>query len=354
MITVSEYHDLSAVAGIRDLWRLLWWKTPRASFFQSYEWYERHCRESAGLAPRVFVVAVAGRPVGLVPWVEKRVGGPFRRRRVLSNSLSPQGFCCGPLGSAPRLTLDTALAHAQATGRFDLFELEDIERRGTPRTADSLRLDRPRIDKPRIDQPQGSAAANEPRAIVECHGDWVRYLRALPAEVRELYQHSERTLAELGALEYVRYRPEGTTLGDDNPRWELLKALKRKVNSAKVADRRISLEAMHVTATAIAGVDLNVLRLNNEPIAWIYSYRCDGRLELQRLHARPDHATAASTVLVGRMLHDGFRRGDESYLFDRQTTRKLGGWQTTRAITRRLNSPAPSGGSRLAGGKTQA
>jgi Acetyltransferase (GNAT) domain len=344
MITVSEYHDLSAVARIRDLWRFLWWKTPRASFFQSYEWFERHSRQTAGLEPRVFVVAVAGRPVGLVPWVEKRVGGPIRRRRVLTNSLSPQGFCCGPLGSAPRLTLDTALAHAQATGRFDLFELEDLERRGTPRTADSIRLDRP----------QGSGVADESRAIVECNGDWVRYLRALPPEVRELYQHSERALAELGEVEYVRYRPEGTTLGDDNPRWELLKALKRKVNSAKSADRRTSLEAMHVTATAIAGVDLNVLRLNNEPIAWIYSYRCDGRLELQRLHARPDHAAAASSVLLGRMLHDGFRRGDESYLFDRQTTRKLGGWQTTRAITRRLNSPTRGSWSRLLGGKTQA
>ena len=344
MITVSEYHDLSAVAGIRDLWRSLWWKTPRASFFQSFEWFERQCRQNTGLEPRVFVVAVSGRPVGLAPWVEKRVGGPFRRRRVLTNSLSPQGFCCEPLGSEPRLTLDTALAHAQATGRFDLFKLEDIERRGTPRSADSLRLDRP----------QDSATADESRAIVECNGDWVRYLRALPSDVRELYQHSERTLAARGTLEYVRYRPEGTTLGDDNPRWELLKALKRKVNSAKSADRRISLESMHVTATAIAGVDLNVLRLNNEPIAWIYSYRCDGRLELQRLHARPEHAAAASSVLLGRMLQDGFRRGDESYLFDRQTTRKLGGWQTTRVITRRLNAPTRSGWSRLLGGKTQA
>jgi hypothetical protein len=326
MITVSEYHDLSAVVGIRDLWRSLWWKTPRASFFQSFEWFERHCRQAAGQhEPRVFVVAVHGRPVGLVPWVEKRVGGPFRRRRVLTNSLSPQGSYCGPLGSEPRLTLDAALSHARSVRHWDLVELEDIERCGTPRTAGELR----------IDPPQDSATAGESRAIVECNGDWIRYLRSLPTDVRELYQHSERTLAERGTLEYLRYRPEGTTLGDDNPRWELVRALKHAVNSATSAERRTSLEAMHVTATAIAGVDLNVLRLNGEAIAWIYSYRCDGRIELQRLHARPDHSAAASSVLLGRMLHDGFRRGDESYLFDRQTTRKFGAWQTIRATSRR-------------------
>jgi hypothetical protein len=315
MVTVTEYNDLAAVVGIRDLWRSLWWKTPRASFFQSFEWFERHCRQSAGLRePRVFVVAVGGRPVGLAPWVEKRVGGLFRRRRVLTNSLSPQGFCCRPLGNQPRLTLDAVLAQARAARRWDLFELEDVERR-----------------------PQESAAGDESWAIVECHGDWVRYVRSLPADVLEQYRRSERTLGERGVLEHIRYRPEGTTLGDDDPRWELFGTVERTQPGSRTnSERRRSLPAMHETATAIAGVDLNVLALNGEPIAWAYNYRCDGRLEIQRLHARPDYATVASSVLLGRMLQDGFRRGDESYLFDRQTTRKFGAWQTLRAQSRRL------------------
>ena len=88
---------------------------------------------------------------------------------------------------------------------------------------------------------------------------------------------------------------------------------------------------MHETAVSIAGVDLNLLRLDGRPIAWAYNYRCDGRIEMQRLRATGEFSSLAACVLLGRMLHDGFRRRDESYLFDRETSRTAGGWQTGRA-----------------------
>src|SRR5580698_9385327 len=40
MITVAEHFDLPALDRLRDLWRDLWWKTPNASFFQSFEAFD--------------------------------------------------------------------------------------------------------------------------------------------------------------------------------------------------------------------------------------------------------------------------------------------------------------------------
>jgi hypothetical protein len=334
MLTVSEYSDLSAVAGIRDLWRELWWKTPKASFFQSVEWFERHCRRVADSEqPRVFLVAVTGRPVGLVPWVAKTVRSRLGRVRVLSDPLAEQGFFGGPLGCRPALTLQAALNHAQSQGGWDRLDLRHVELQAGDGTPGANRLNRS----------QKLRAVEESRAIVECHGDWVRYWRSRPGEVREDYLRSERTLAERGELEHVRYRPEGAPLGDDDPRWELFNEIERGEHGRGEAASRSAtdsngaqlLREMHDAATAVAGVDLNLLRLDGKPIAWAYNYRCDGRIEMQRLHAAGEFSSAASCVLLGRMLRDGFRRGDESYLFDRETSRRAAGWQTGRAASRR-------------------
>ena len=78
----------------------------------------------------------------------------------------------------------------------------------------------------------------------------------------------------------------------------------------------------------MAGVDFNVLRLDGRPIAWAYNYRCDGRLETQRIRALPEHRRLATIVLMGRMLRDGFRRGDEYYLFEPAAASAAAGWQT--------------------------
>ena len=81
-------------------------------------------------------------------------------------------------------------------------------------------------------------------------------------------------------------------------------------------------------------------------IAWSYNYRCDGRIEVQRLRGAGEFAIAAERVLLGRMLSDGFRRGDESYLFDRQGSQTAAGWQTGR-VNRYLRVQYPRQGARL-------
>lgn len=129
MITVSEYNDAAGIAEIRELWRELWWKTPRASFFQSIEWFETSLRRrTAKERVRVLVVAAAGRPIGIVPLVIKRISTRLGRLQVLTDSPDERGFFYEPIGPNPSKTLDAVFAHvAKTKADWDLFELRHAE-----------------------------------------------------------------------------------------------------------------------------------------------------------------------------------------------------------------------------------
>ena len=347
MITVTEYNDAAGIAEIRELWRELWWKTPRASFFQSVEWFEASLRRlHAKDRIRVLVVAAAGRPVGLVPLVTKRVSSPMGRLRVLTDSPDERGFFYEPIGPNPSATLEAVLAHVNATPiDWDLFEL---------RHADVQRFERgPAPGDLWQSRFSTLCRVEERRPIVDCRGDWVHYWNSRPQSLRDEYRRCEEALQALGQVEFVRYRPEGSPLEDDNPRWDLFDDLERRREERRRKqrasygrrNRQASHEPLpreiHEAASRVAGVDFNLLRLGGRPIAWAYNYRCDGRLETQRIRAVAEHRELATIVLVGRMLRDGFRRGDEYYLFEPAAVSTGSKWQTGETARFRYTHFAP-------------
>jgi hypothetical protein len=347
MITVSEYNDAAGIAEIRELWRELWWKTPRASFFQSVDWFETSMRRHGGTDHiRVLVVAAAGRPIGIVPLVIKRVSSRIGRLNVLTDSPDERGFFYEPIGPNPAATLTAVLAHIATTPiDWDLFEL---------RHADVQRFERGPAPAELWQSRFGALTrVEERRPIIDCRGDWVHYWNSRPQDLRDDYRHSELALKSQGELEYVRYRPEGSPLEDDNPRWDLFDELERRREDRRRKRRashgrrqsQSSHESLpreiHEAATRVAGVDFNVLRLNGRPIAWAYNYRCDGRLETQRIRALPEHQKLATAVLMGRMLRDGFRRGDEYYLLEPAAAARAAGWQTGETSRFRFTHFAP-------------
>jgi hypothetical protein len=347
MITVSEYNDAAGLSEIRELWRELWWKTPRASFFQSVEWFETSLRRRGGSDRiRVLVVAAAGRPIGIVPLVLKRVPSRLGRVSVLTDSPDERGFFYEPIGPNPVATLEAVLAHVTSTPiDWDLFEL---------RHADVQRFERGPAPAELWQTHFGTLGRfEERRAIVDCRGDWVHYWGSRSQELRDEYRRSEEQLQSLGQVEYARYRPEGSPLDDDNPRWDLFDELERRHEDRRRKNRtshgrrhlQPGQEALHrethEAATRVAGVDFNVLRLNGRQIAWAYNYRCDGRLETQRIRAVAEHQQLATVVLTGRMLRDAFRRGDEYYLFEPAATSAARGWQTGETSRFRYTHFAP-------------
>ena len=347
MITVSEYNDAAGISEIRELWRELWWKTPRASFFQSVEWFETSLRRRGGIDRiRVLVVKAAGRPIGIVPLAIKRVPSELGRLSVLTDSADERGFFYEPIGPNPAATLEAVLAHVTSTRiDWDLFELRHADVQRFERGPAAAELWQTRFGKLR--------RLEERRPIVDCRGDWVHYWGSRSPELRAEYRRSEEALQALGEVDYVRYRPEGTPLEDDDPRWDLFEELERRREERRIKrrssyGRRHRLAGheplpreLHEAATRVAGVDFNVLRLNGRPIAWAYNYRCDGRLETQRIRAVPEHQTIGTAVLMGGMLRDAFRRGDEYYLFEPAAAAKAHGWQTGETSRFRYTHFAP-------------
>ncbi|HEV8000690.1 MAG TPA: GNAT family N-acetyltransferase [Planctomycetaceae bacterium] len=346
MITVSEYNDADSIAKIRELWRELWWKTPRASFFQSVEWFETSVRRGGIDRIRVLVVAAAGRPIGIVPLVIQRVPSGLGRISVLTDSPDERGFFYEPIGPNPAATLEAVLAHVSSTSiDWDLFELRHADVQKLDRGPAPAELWKTRFGRLR--------RFEERRPIVDCRGDWVHYWDSRSQELRDQYRRSEAALQALGQIDYVRYRPEGTPLGDDNPRWDLFEELERRREGGR-GKRRAGdglrhkqpgheplPRELHEAATRVAGVDFNVLRLDGRPIAWAYNYRCDGRLETQRIRAVPEHESVATAVLMGRMLRDGFRRGDDYYLFELAASAAASGWKTGETSRFRYTHFAP-------------
>ena len=179
MITVAEHFDLPALDRLRDLWRDLWWKTPNASFVQSFEAFDRLCTHAAkGERARLFVVCVSGRPVGLAPWVEKTVRGRMGRLRILTDGDPNLGLSRGPLGPNPRLTLETVTQYVERDRRWDRIDLRRVETTNGEGGQDNRR----------VDPAESQGTLEDSRVLIECRGDWVRYLRALPTHIRERYQ----------------------------------------------------------------------------------------------------------------------------------------------------------------------
>ena len=282
MITVAEYNDLSALASLRETWRELWWKTPNASFFQSVEWLENVYRQRfGGERLRVLVVSMQGHPVGIVPLVVATAWSGVGPLRVLKYANAEVAFLCGPIGPSPCVTLDAALKHVAQTDRnWDVIDV--------------CHVDEPAFDCGRTRRAlwQGGFVSRRridgSRAIVECHEDWVRYWGSRSDATRDEYRRCERELAERGQIEYIRYRPEGSPLGDDDPRWNLVEEIER--NSPATARRNGNNidRPLHAAAVGIAGIDINLLRLHGRAIAWAYNYRCDGRVDVQRSAPSPN------------------------------------------------------------------
>ncbi|MCA9113733.1 MAG: GNAT family N-acetyltransferase, partial [Planctomycetaceae bacterium] len=159
-------------------------------------------------------------------------------------------------------------------------------------------------------------------AVIDVTGSWEAYLAARPESWRKKLDRYERLLQEAGTLEYVRYRPAGTALGDDALREDLYEEcdlVASRGGAAGTIDGMVLghpntgrlLRAIHRHAVEAGAADLNLLRLNGRPIAFRYNVHLGGCVETLRSGCDPDGLfDGAGQVLMARWLEDSFHRGD--------------------------------------------
>jgi len=319
MIRVEEVNDVHELASYRLLWNALLGQTRRATFFQSLDWlsvYWKHFGQDQRL--RVLIVTSNGSPVGILPLVVRTEPTRVGPVRVLTYPLHDWGTFYGPIGPNPTATLTAALRHVRQTRRdWDMLDLRwvDLKHDDRGRTAAAMQ----RIGF--YPRKQGWNQA----PVVDMACGWDEYWNGRPRKWRHNVFRLRRRLGERGTVAHVRYRPEGATRGDADPRWDLFDAcvkIARKSWQASSTDGTTLchgsvgafLREAHLAASQAGAIDLNLLLLDEKPIAFVYNYHYRGRVYGLRKGFDPQYAAAGpGTVLQYLMLQDSFRREDRCY-----------------------------------------
>ena len=319
---VIEVNAIDELAGYRLAWDALVAQSPHSNYFQTLDWlasYFRHQGRDCRL--RALVVQSCGKTIGFLPLVVRTEATKVGPLRVLTYPLHDWGTFYGPIGPNTTATLLAGFGHLRRAARdWDVLELrwidEDLVDRG--RTARAL-------------QAKGLSAyrsAWSTTAIIdmETSGGWDAYWASRTTKWRTNVRRNERRLAELGAVRHVRYRPLGSRYGDDDPRWDLyetceyvsLQSWQGASNTGTTITHQTVREFLrdaHETAARTGGVDLNLLYVNDLPVAFNYGYHYQGHLFGLRMgFDRSRGADGAGSVLLCRMIQDSFARGDR--LFD--------------------------------------
>jgi CelD/BcsL family acetyltransferase involved in cellulose biosynthesis len=322
MITVREINDSAGLAEIRALWSALLAKTPGASYFQSLEWLETYWEHfGSGQRLRTLVVSFNGTPIGILPLVVRQQRRVLGSLRVLGYPLDDWGSFYGPIGLDPATILLAGAAHIRATRRdWDLFELAWVDAQG---------LDGGRTQRSLAEAGlKTSADRGAMSALIELnsHRGWDSYWQSLGSHWRNNVRRSERKLGQRGEIRYVRYRPAANLASEaPDPRWDWYDACESIARSSWQGTSKTGttlthqairpfLRDCHLRAVEAGALDLNLLLIDDRPVAFNYAYHYRGYVFGLRTGFDPSLAAeGAGTILQARMIEDCFARGDRTY-----------------------------------------
>lgn len=316
MLRVDELNDPAAFGELRSTWQVLLAQTPQASFFQSCAWLETYWHHyGAAQRLRVLTIRDGGDVVGIVPLTVLREPTRLGAMRVLTYPQAYWGSFYGPVGPRPRETLRAALEHVGRTPRdWDLLDL----RFAPPAELDPAATER-MMSKTGFPPDSRQTDAT---SLIDLPATFDDYLATRAAKWRNNFRRWTRRLAERGEVRFVRHRPAGAACGDADPRWDFYDACedvaRRSWQGSSTTGTTITHETvrpflrdMHQTASAAGAADVNLLYLNDQPIAFLYCY-------VERGHVfglRIGYDESASRDGVGNLLYmhvveDSIGRGD--------------------------------------------
>jgi CelD/BcsL family acetyltransferase involved in cellulose biosynthesis len=156
-------------------------------------------------------------------------------------------------------------------------------------------------------------------------GSWDTYLAGRKRKFRENLRRAERQLARRGHVSYLRLRPQGSAWGDDDPRWDLYDACEQLAAGSWQGDSsdgttlshpavRPFLRDAHGAAVRSGAADLNLLLVDERPVAFAYGYQYAGYVfGLRTGYDARQASEGAGSVLFARQIRDSFDRGDRVF-----------------------------------------
>jgi CelD/BcsL family acetyltransferase involved in cellulose biosynthesis len=318
MVEVVEINDIDELSGHRMLWNSLFAATPRASFFLTIDWLEACWRHfGQGQKLRVLIPFAAGEPLGILPLCVRQERHRLSTIRVLTYPLDNWGTWYGPIGPNPAATMMAAMQHLRRTPRdWDMIELRWVASDDTDggKSARALRIAGMLSEKKEYQQ----------TSIVDLPKNWEIFLANKSRPLRRHYRSSVRELIDSGRAEYIRHRPAPATEGDGDSGWEyydMCESVARLSWQAGVAHgNTLSHDGVrgyfrdaHAAASRLGMADMNLLKVDGRPVAFLYGYHCRGHVTALRTGFDPA-ISGAGSALMFQILKDSCDRGD--HMFD--------------------------------------
>ncbi len=134
---------------------------------------------------------------------------------------------------------------------------------------------------------RGFLSTRETSALIDLPSDWDQYLASRTGKFRNNMRRWQRRVDELGTVRYLKYRPQGEANDNGDPGWELYDACERiaarswqgSSDSGTTLSHdsiRPFLRAAHKAAAKIGAADLNLMYLDDDPVAFEYGYCWQG------------------------------------------------------------------------------
>lgn len=319
MAEVIEINSLDELQSYRLAWNALHLQTPRASFFQTYDWFVTFWRHyGAGQQMRVLIVRSGDATIGIVPLCIVVKRHRLTTLRVLTYPLSDWGMWYGPLGPNRSATLFMAMQHLRNTLRnWDVLDLswtsgEFGDGEATRRAMSA------------VGWPSTSTPYQETSVVRFADSNWEDYSCSLSKKWRHEIKRQTRNLEREGSVEFIRHRPQPATEGDGNPRWDLFDQCVKisrggwqaNVTHGNTLCHGSVLEFLtecHAEAARLGMLDLAILQFDGKPVAYQYNYYYRGDvfgLRMGYLSALRDKGVGK--ILLSRFIADSFERNDQS------------------------------------------
>ena len=312
---IGEINDPAELGALAMSWDRLHRRTPGATFFQTLEWLLitlRHFKREQKL--RVLVISEGDEPVGIVPFTVRMEKFRLGHLRVLSFPLDDWGTFYGPLGEDPVGLMRDALLHIRKHDRdWDVIDFRYLCEQDDhfPDLAKVINEQPvPFYERPRMEAP-----------IVQLADSWEEFTKSKSKNWRRGMKREQERARQHGNLRYVRYRSDVET-GKIDPRWDLFEQsrnvaqrswqAKSPTEAAFCSSRVLSLiRDLHIEAALNGMLDMNLLYLDERPVAFLYNYVCRGNVYCLRSgYDASCPAQGLGTILMAEFLEDSHRRGD--------------------------------------------
>ena len=317
MADVIEINDVRDLDSLQLTWNALVAGTPRASFFQTYDWFRSYWQHfGEGQKLRLLVVRAAGRAIGIVPLCVRRERYTVGTLRVLTYPLHDWGVWYGAIGADQAATMFMAMRYLQQSRRdWDLMDLRwcRAQEQETGRTARAMRAAGWSPSRRRYQE----------TSVVDLSTGWDDYLGSRTGKWRGNIRRQLRQLDTMGDIEFHRHRPESAAEGDGDPHWEFFDACvaiaSRSWQGSSATGNTLShirvrqfLRETHQAAARLGKVDMCLLTVNSTPAAFAYNYHWDQSLFGLRMGFDSSISQRGlGSALMFRMLEDSCNRKDK-------------------------------------------